>query len=173
METLTFTALPLALQAHILCAIAAFLLGPFALFRKRRDRAHKAIGYVWFVAMGGVAISAFWLPSYFSPFHFGPLHILAALALRDLALSFWHVRRGQVEAHQKIMKGLYFGAMMVAGLLTFIPGRLFSRWLFPENHLGSLWILGAGLLGLIGYWARAYMNQRYEDHQRRARRYIS
>ena len=35
-----------------------------------------------------------------------------------------------IAAHKASMRGMYFGGLMIAGLLTFIPGRIVYRMFF-------------------------------------------
>jgi len=46
------------LTLHVCAALLALCLGPFALFRTRRDRWHKIAGYVWVLAMIVAAVSS-------------------------------------------------------------------------------------------------------------------
>ena len=38
-------------------------------------------------------------------------------------------RRGDIQAHRGAMKGLFTGALVVAGALAFAPGRTLHQWL--------------------------------------------
>ena len=50
---------PIHIQFHILCAVYALLIGPVAIFRPRRDRLHRWLGYSWVVALALTALSSF------------------------------------------------------------------------------------------------------------------
>ena len=58
---------PLLIQFHMFWALLAVLLGPVAIHRKRRDRLHKIVGYVWVISMFMVATSALGIPAQSDP----------------------------------------------------------------------------------------------------------
>lgn len=39
-------------------------------------------------------------------------------------MAIYAVRRGKVQAHRRAMTGMFVGGLLVAGALTFLPGRL-------------------------------------------------
>jgi uncharacterized membrane protein len=41
-----------------------------------------------------------------------------------LPLAIFAVCRGNVRAHRRTMTGIFIGGLLVAGLFTFVPGRL-------------------------------------------------
>ena len=45
------------IQIHAATAFLAILLGPIAIYRRRRDRIHKITGYIWVTTMAIAAIS--------------------------------------------------------------------------------------------------------------------
>lgn len=47
-----------------------------------------------------------------------------------LVLAVLHVRRHKVSAHKKAMISIYFGALVIAGLFTFLPGRIMHAVVF-------------------------------------------
>jgi uncharacterized membrane protein len=44
--------------------------------------------------------------------------------------AIWYVRRGEIDSHRRAMLGLYFGGLLLAGTLAFLPGRIMYRVLF-------------------------------------------
>jgi uncharacterized membrane protein len=47
-----------------------------------------------------------------------------------LPLGVLHARRHRVKPHRNTMIGLFLGALMVAGIFTFAPGRIMHEVLF-------------------------------------------
>lgn len=139
---------PLIIQLHVGAALLAILIGPIALYRPQRDRVHKTIGYVWFLAMACVAVSAFFIHSFPVVGPFSPLHLFAILTLWSLWSALVHVRAGRIAAHRATLRSLYWHGLTIAGLFTFLPGRVTNRMLFDERpELGWVVIgLGAPLL---------------------------
>jgi len=112
------------IQMHILAGMAGLTIGPFVLFRHRRDGWHRKLGYVWLTAMVVLAVSGLFIPSH-SPWvgPFGPIHLLSVIALWGVAEGLWHVRHRNIAKHRASMQSLWFGTMGIAGLLTLLPGR--------------------------------------------------
>ena len=140
-----------AIQLHVAGAVTALLLGPVALYRKRRDRLHKILGYTWILAMTLTAISSFWIHSLRLIGPFGPIHLLSIWALISLAQGLSAAIRGQIARHQATMRSLYLYAIGAAGIFTLLPGRIVPRMLFGDDSQMGLWLI-AGLvaLGLAG-----------------------
>lgn len=142
------------IQFHAGSALLAIALGPVAIHRARRDRLHKAVGYVWVLAMLSVALSAFLIPSFGLAVvgHLGPIHLLAMLALVSLWQGMRAILRGDVRAHRLAMRGLYYQGLAIAGLVNFLPGRRVNRAVFPEHPELGLVVIGLGLGAL--FWFR-------------------
>jgi uncharacterized membrane protein len=49
-----------------------------------------------------------------------------------LPLAAVHARRHRVEKHRKAMIAIFVGALVVAGLFTFWPGRIMHAVLFGQ-----------------------------------------
>ena len=56
-----------------------------------------------------------------------PASLAANLSFR---VGITSMRRGNIKGHRNAMLGLYFGAILIAGGLTLLPGRLLHRVLF-------------------------------------------
>ena len=79
-------AAPLVVQLHVGFAAVAICVGPFALFRTRRDRLHKVLGYIWVVGIVGLSLTGLWIESAMPVLGpFGPIHPLSLLALWGVA----------------------------------------------------------------------------------------
>jgi len=136
-------------------AAVALILGSFALFRARRDSAHKITGYIRIIAIVGLPLSGLFLHSEIAVIaHFGPIHLLSLYALFGVAEGAHHARRGTIPKHRAMMQAVWFGAMGIAGLLTVLRGRIVNSTLFggPPDH-GYL-VIAAGFVGL--YFLRRY-----------------
>jgi uncharacterized membrane protein len=154
MADMSFLDLPFALQLHLVPAVLAIVLGPLALYRRRRDVWHKTAGYVWVASMAVVAGGSFWLEAAVLPiaFGFGPIHILSVVVLVGLWRGVSAARAGRVARHQAQMRALYWQALMVAGLFTLLPGRFLNAVFFPgtpEAGYLAILVLGAGLAAMI------------------------
>lgn len=127
---------------HMTAALSALLIGPIALWarkgRTQRPRLHRAFGYAWVTLMVVTAISALFIREHRLPniAGFSPIHLLIPVTLAMLFVAFYFLARGNIAGHRKTMQRLYFGACVVAGGFTLLPGR----------YLGNLVWGGLGLL---------------------------
>lgn len=137
-----------AVQVHVGAALAAVAFGPLAVFRSRRDRWHKIVGYAWVTAMAAAAVSSFWIHGFGIVGPFGPIHLLSIWTLIALGLGVRHAVKRRFVQHRRTMKSLYFWALGVAGLFTLLPGRRMHRVLFGEDNL-----LGFALIIMIAVMA--------------------
>lgn len=114
----------LIIQIHAFLAIAAALLTVAIFTLKRGTQAHRWMGWTWVTLMGIVALSSFGINEMRLIGPFGPIHLLSAYVIFQLILSVRAARSKQIRAHARGMKGLTFGALVVAGGFTFMPGRI-------------------------------------------------
>jgi uncharacterized membrane protein len=119
-----------AIQLHAFAAMAAFSLGVVQLGAPKGTLPHRAIGWLWVLLMLAVSISAFWVHQLRIWGPFSPIHLLAIFTLIMLPLGVWHAHRHRVENHRWTMIGLFFGALVIAGLFTLLPGRIMHAVVF-------------------------------------------
>jgi uncharacterized membrane protein len=120
----------LAIQLHAYAAMAAFALGVVQLAGVKGTTRHRAIGYAWVGLMLVVAISAFWVHELRVWGPWSPIHLLAIFTLVMLPLGVFRARTHNVRAHKFTMVGIFLGALVIAGLFTFYPGRIMYRVVF-------------------------------------------
>ncbi|GAA6207116.1 DUF2306 domain-containing protein [Cognatishimia sp. WU-CL00825] len=120
------------LQLHVASAILAICLAPIVIFRERRDRSHKQLGYFWVSAMMICAISSLWLHGIRLWGLFSPIHLLSLWTIFGLGYAVRQAIRGNIAAHRKTMKSIAFWGLGVAGSLTFMPGRMMNEIAFPN-----------------------------------------
>lgn len=142
-----YTADPIV-QFHVVCALFALVLGPVALYRRRRDRVHKLLGYSWVCAIASVALSSFGIHSFAVIGPFSPIHALSLFTLWSLYEGLRLILSGRVIGHRIVMRNLYWYGLCVAGLFNFLPGRTMNKVLLGgQDGLGYV-VTGIGL-GLI------------------------
>jgi uncharacterized membrane protein len=130
MNLAPLTNAPLAIQLHAYAALAAFVLGVVQLARVKGTTGHRTLGYTWVGLMLTVAIGSFWIHELRLWGAWSPIHLLSSVTLGMLPLGIMHARRHSVSAHRGTMLGLFAGALIVAGIFTFVPGRIMYRVLF-------------------------------------------
>ena len=123
---------------HMACAIAATLTGAIALWARRGASplpwVHRIAGYGFVLLMLATAISALFIRDFKLPnwAGFTPIHLLIPVTLGGLALSFWHLAHRRIAQHRSVMRKLYLGSCVVAGLFTLLPGRLLGNLLWQR-----------------------------------------
>lgn len=116
------------LKVHVLAALAAFLIGLIIFLRRKGTRWHKAFGWGFVLAMGVTAFTSLFITGLNGDFY-SLIHILSGWTLVMLPFAIFMIRRRNVEAHRRAMTGLFVGGLLVAGALTFLPGRFMFQFL--------------------------------------------
>lgn len=108
---------------HLGFAVAAFGLGLLQFILPKGTLPHRAMGWSWLIIMGVVAVSSFFIRQA-NHGKFSLIHILSVAVLIQIPLIILAARKHNIKAHANTALGLYMGALVIAGLLTFLPGRL-------------------------------------------------
>ena len=80
--------------------------------------------------MAVVAVSSFWIHEIRLVGPWSPIHLLSIFTPIMLVLAVWSARRHKVAGHSRIMISIFFGALVIAGLFTFVPGRIMHAVVF-------------------------------------------
>jgi uncharacterized membrane protein len=115
---------PAAIQLHAFAAMMAFALGVVQLSAPKGTLPHRTIGWLWVVLMTVVSLSSFWIHQLRLWGEWSPIHLIAIFTLVTLPLAVWAAHRHAVERHRRAMTGLFFGALVIAGIFTLVPGRI-------------------------------------------------
>lgn len=118
------TTASIAVQIHACLAFFAVALTIAIFSVPRGSRLHRWLGWTWVLMMAGVALSSFWIFKVRLIGPFSPIHLLSAYVLVQLVFAVRAARAGRIQEHRKSMKGMVFGALVVAGAFTFLPGRV-------------------------------------------------
>jgi uncharacterized membrane protein len=121
---------PVAIQIHAFAAMAAFVLGIVQFAAPKGTLPHRTVGWVWVALMTVVSVTAFFIHEIRLWGRWSPIHLLAIVTLMMLPLAVWHARRHAVLHHRWFMIGIFTGALVIAGLFTFVPGRLMYQVTF-------------------------------------------
>lgn len=122
-----FLSAPVWVQVHAAAALVALCLGLVQLVRRKGDAAHRAAGYVWCALMAVIAGSSFAIGDIDQWRGFSLIHLLSIWTLVVLPFAVLHARRGAIGRHRTDMISLFVGALIVAGALTLLPGRIMHR----------------------------------------------
>jgi uncharacterized membrane protein len=115
---------------HAFAAITAFALGIVQLARTKGDGPHRMVGYVWAGLMLLIAGSSFWIHELNQWQGFSLIHLLSIWVLFFTPVAVMMARRGNISAHKRSMIGIFAGALIIAGIFTFVPGRIMHAVLF-------------------------------------------
>jgi uncharacterized membrane protein len=119
-----------AIQLHAFAAMAAFALGVVQLSAPKGTLPHRTIGWIWVALMLAVSVSAFGIHKIRLWGPWSPIHLLAIFTLIMLPIGIMHAHRHRVVQHRRTMIGIFFGALVVAGLFTLVPGRMMHAVVF-------------------------------------------
>jgi uncharacterized membrane protein len=125
---------PLVVKIHVATVIPAFFIGTWLIFLSRKGTTlHRAGGTVYFALMVATSITAIFVRS-LSPdapfFGFSPIHLLIPLTLYGLYGVLRGALSGNIAMHRRAVFGTYFGALIIAGGFTLLPGRIMHSVFF-------------------------------------------
>jgi uncharacterized membrane protein len=112
------------IQVHAFAAMAAFTLGVVQLAAPKGTLPHRTVGWIWVVLMTTIAGSSFFIHQIRLWGPWSPIHLLSIFTLVSLPLAVLAAHRHRVPAHRRAMLSMFFGALVVAGAFTFLPGRI-------------------------------------------------
>jgi uncharacterized membrane protein len=117
---------------HAFAAMAAFALGIVQFAAPKGTLPHRTLGWIWVVLMAVVALSAFWIHEIRLVGPWSPIHLLSVFTPVMLALGVFYARRHNVRGHRITMISIFAGALVLAGLFTFVPGRVMHAVVFGQ-----------------------------------------
>jgi len=119
---------PTLVWAHLATVIAALVLTPVMLLRRRGDAPHRALGKIWVAAMFLSAVITFWVHQS-NPGHFSVIHIISLYVLVAAPMVWWTAATRRLESHRRYVRGMVTGALLIAGVFTLPFGRMLGSWL--------------------------------------------
>jgi len=119
-----------AIQLHAFAAMAAFALGVVQLSASKGTLPHRTLGWIWVALMVFVSTTSFWIHDLRIWGIWSPIHLLSIFTLVMLPIAVLHARRHNVAKHRFTMIGIFAGALVIAGIFTFVPGRIMHKVVF-------------------------------------------
>jgi len=127
MNLQAIAAAPLAIQLHLATVVPAFAIGTWQIFLSIKGaRLHRALGFAYLALMTITALTTLFIRS-INPGQLSLIHLFIPVTLFGVVGALWNVRRKNIAGHRNAMIGLYVGGLLIAGSLTFLPGRLMHR----------------------------------------------
>ncbi len=121
---------PPQIQLHALAAMAAFALGLVQFAAPKGTLPHRTLGWFWVLLMLGVSLSSFWIHTIRLWGPWSPIHLISIFTLVMLVVGVTAARRHVVARHRKTMIWTFCGALVIAGIFTFVPGRIMHHVVF-------------------------------------------
>lgn len=118
---------------HLYTVVPCVFIGGFLLVIKKGTKIHKQLGRIYMILMLFTAIVTLFMPAYVGPTlfnHFGWIHLFSFLTLWTVPTAYLAIKKGDVKSHKRKMILLYFGAIIIAGAFTFMPGRYLHNLFF-------------------------------------------
>jgi uncharacterized membrane protein len=117
---------------HLVTALGALVLGIVMMARRKGTPQHRAMGWTWGVLMATTTVASAFIRDHHMPnlMGFTPIHAFTVFTAVQLPRGILAIRRGEVELHRRTMRGLFFGACVIAGVFTLLPGRFLGRLLW-------------------------------------------
>lgn len=124
----------LLIAVHAVAAAYSMLFGAFQLLRRRKgDKLHKVIGYIWVVAMYLVCFTSFGIQTLNGGFSW--LHGLSILTIITVSIGLWSAIKRRTHAHKSFMTGSYFGILGAFVGVIVVPSRRIPS-MTVENPMG-------------------------------------
>lgn len=121
--------IPWQVWLHLITISAALAITPFMMLRRRGDRLHRMMGWVWASLLFITALVSFNM-RLINPGRFSLIHILSMLTVLGVPVLVMSARRHDVRRHRGQARGFVVGALLLAGFFTFPFHRLLGTWLF-------------------------------------------
>ncbi len=117
-----FTEASLVIQIHWVAAMLALVFGIVMLIRRKGTASHKMIGRVFIGLMLVTAFSSFFIRE-INRGSFSWIHIFIPITLFASWEAIYYIRKGNLRRHKRAVIGMFFGALLIPGLFTLLPGR--------------------------------------------------
>ena len=121
--------IPILVWPHLATIATALALTPVMLLRRRGDRLHRRLGWIWAAAMFLTAFDSLFIRM-INRGGFSIIHILSVWTLLQVPVIVLAARRHDVARHRSAVRGMVLGALLIAGFFTFPFNRLLGQWLF-------------------------------------------
>jgi uncharacterized membrane protein len=118
-----------AIQIHLATVAAAVVLTTVQVLGPKGTTFHRTLGWTLAVLLITTAIAALFIRSPGGGL-FNPFQVFSIWTLIAIPWGIVSARSHKVRRHASLMYGFYFGGMILAGTLAFLPGRLMWRVFF-------------------------------------------
>jgi uncharacterized membrane protein len=121
--------IPLDIWPHLTTILVAVALTPVMLLRRRGDRLHRQLGWIWTGSMFLTAFLSLFV-RHVNSGGFSFIHILSVWTMIQVPIIIWSARQHNLKRHRYGVRAMVTGALLIAGFFTFPFDRLLGQWLF-------------------------------------------
>ena len=125
-----------ALTVHLLTVIPAIPLGTYVILSRKGGARHKLLGKIWLSLMFVTAIATIFIRNV-NDGQFSWIHLFTLLTFIAVPRAILSARQGRIEAHKKHLRNFFIGALVIAGLTAFAPGRTMWQWAFGHPSVDA------------------------------------
>ncbi|MEO7563846.1 MAG: DUF2306 domain-containing protein [Sphingomicrobium sp.] len=126
-----------ALTAHLTTVIPAIPLGAYLFLTKKGGTRHKLLGKVWLALMMTTGIATVFIRNV-NHGQFSWLHIFTLVTFIAVPRALIAIRAGKIDQHKRQLRNFFLGALIIAGLTAFAPGRTMWQWAFGDPSAAQL-----------------------------------
>ena len=128
-----------ALATHLITVIPAIPLGTYVILSRKGGARHKLLGKIWLSLMFATAIATIFIRNV-NDGQFSWIHAFTLLTFIAIPRAILSARQGRIEAHKKHLRNFFIGALVIAGLTAFAPGRTMWQWAFghPSGEISAI-----------------------------------
>lgn len=120
-----------ALATHLLTVIPAIPLGTYIILSRKGGARHKLLGRVWMALMFITAIATIFIRN-INDGQFSWIHLFTLLTFIAVPRAIVAARQGRIETHKTHVRNFFVGALLIAGVTAFAPGRTMWQWAFEH-----------------------------------------
>ena len=110
------------IQIHLAAALLALVSGTIMWLRPKGTKSHKFTGRLFMLLMLVTATSAIFIRE-INRGQFSWIHIFVLVTFVGVVQSLRAIKNRNIPKHIRHVKGLFFGALLIPGIFTFLPGR--------------------------------------------------
>lgn len=119
----------LAIKIHLATVLTAVIVATFQMVGPKGTQVHRVTGWTLSVLFLITAVASLFIRNPQGGL-LNPFQLFSVWTLVVVPWSIMAARARSIRRHAGLMTGFYFGGLILAGLLTFMPGRLMWRVFF-------------------------------------------
>ncbi|MCY7338818.1 MAG: DUF2306 domain-containing protein [Sphingomonas bacterium] len=126
----------IALSVHLATVIPAIPLGAYVILSRKGGARHKLLGKIWLSLMFVTAIATIFIRN-INDGNFSWIHLFTLLTFVAVPQAILTARQGKIDEHKKHLRNFFLGALIIAGLTAFTPGRTMWQWAFDKPAIDA------------------------------------